>query len=193
MLLTANLPRNLPVKKIVNRLRFDRIMVMSPWPRFLAHPVVWLLLLAYFVVPQTVDGWVGLSTVVRLCIPCPNCILKWLSREHNCLWRDSSLDALTLQQVMLLLDYCNLSSRCVTSASLLMSERILEGKHVVFTAQRYVMAVWLWLLYAMTIVCVPVCLSIRPTPGDVVSNRLNLLLFIIYYNNLLLWLWTCFL
>jgi len=39
MLLTANLPRNLPVKKIVNRLRFDRIMVMSQWPRFLAHPV----------------------------------------------------------------------------------------------------------------------------------------------------------
>ena len=29
----------------------------------------------------------------------------------------------------------------------------------------------------------PACLSIRPTPGDVVSNRLNLLLFIIttYY------------
>ena len=34
------LQRNLPVKKIsVNRLRFDRIMVMSLWPRFLAHPV----------------------------------------------------------------------------------------------------------------------------------------------------------
>ena len=29
----ANLPQNLPVKKIVNRLRFD-IMVMSLWPRF---------------------------------------------------------------------------------------------------------------------------------------------------------------
>ena len=39
MLVTANLPRNLPVKKIVNRLRFGRIMVMSLWPRFLAHPV----------------------------------------------------------------------------------------------------------------------------------------------------------
>ena len=38
--LTANLLRNLPVKKkFVNRLRFDRIMVMSLWPRFLAHPV----------------------------------------------------------------------------------------------------------------------------------------------------------
>jgi len=34
MHLTANLPRNLPVKKLVNRLRFDRIMVMSLWPRF---------------------------------------------------------------------------------------------------------------------------------------------------------------
>jgi len=32
--LTANLPRNLPVKKILNRLRIDRIMVMSLWPRF---------------------------------------------------------------------------------------------------------------------------------------------------------------
>jgi len=38
--LTANLLRNLPVKKFVNRLRLDRIMVMSLWPRFLAHPVV---------------------------------------------------------------------------------------------------------------------------------------------------------
>ena len=36
--LTANLPRNLPVKNF-NRLRFDRIMVMSLWTRFLAHPV----------------------------------------------------------------------------------------------------------------------------------------------------------
>jgi len=37
--LTANLPRNLPVKTVLNRLRFDRIMAMSLWPRFLAHPV----------------------------------------------------------------------------------------------------------------------------------------------------------
>jgi len=40
MHLTANLLRNLSVKKIVNTLRFDRIMVMSLWPRLLAHPVV---------------------------------------------------------------------------------------------------------------------------------------------------------
>ena len=39
MHLTATLPGNLPVKKTVNRLRFDRIMVTSLWPRFLAHPV----------------------------------------------------------------------------------------------------------------------------------------------------------
>jgi len=32
--LTANLPRNLAIKKFVNRLRFDRIMVMTLWPRF---------------------------------------------------------------------------------------------------------------------------------------------------------------
>jgi len=38
MHLSANLPRNLPMKNFVNRLRFDRIMVMSLWPRF-AHPV----------------------------------------------------------------------------------------------------------------------------------------------------------
>ena len=37
--LTANLPKNLPVKKIVNPLRLDRIMVMSLWPRFLAYIV----------------------------------------------------------------------------------------------------------------------------------------------------------
>ena len=37
--LTANLSRNLPVKNFVNRLRFDRIMAMSLWPRFLADPV----------------------------------------------------------------------------------------------------------------------------------------------------------
>jgi len=42
-LFTANLPRNLPVKKIENRLRFDRIMAMSSWPHFLAHPV-WIYL-----------------------------------------------------------------------------------------------------------------------------------------------------
>jgi len=32
--LTANLQRNLPVKNFLDRLRFDRIMVMSMWPRF---------------------------------------------------------------------------------------------------------------------------------------------------------------
>ena len=36
--LTANLLRN-SSEKNVNRLRFDRIMVMSLWPRFFAHPV----------------------------------------------------------------------------------------------------------------------------------------------------------
>jgi len=34
ILLTANLPRNLPVKIFLNRLRIYRIMVMSLWPRF---------------------------------------------------------------------------------------------------------------------------------------------------------------
>jgi len=37
--LTANLLRNLLVKNFTNRLRFDRIMAMSLWARFLAQPV----------------------------------------------------------------------------------------------------------------------------------------------------------
>ena len=37
--LTANLLRNHPVKIVLNWLRIDRIMVMSLWPVFLAHPV----------------------------------------------------------------------------------------------------------------------------------------------------------
>jgi len=36
--LTANIPGKLPVRNFVNQLRVDRIMVMSLWPRFLAHP-----------------------------------------------------------------------------------------------------------------------------------------------------------
>jgi len=44
MHLAANLPMNLTVKKIVNRLRCDRIMVTSLWPRFLAHPVYTVML-----------------------------------------------------------------------------------------------------------------------------------------------------
>jgi len=33
------LPRNLPGKNFLNRLRFDRNIVLSLWPCFLAHPV----------------------------------------------------------------------------------------------------------------------------------------------------------
>jgi len=38
--LTANLPRNLPVKNLLNRLRFDRSTVMSLWPRFFGPPSI---------------------------------------------------------------------------------------------------------------------------------------------------------
>jgi len=38
--LTANLPRNLPLKKIGKSLRFDRIMVMTLWPRFFGPPCI---------------------------------------------------------------------------------------------------------------------------------------------------------
>ena len=37
--LTANLPRNLPVKKIVKSVKNWQNVVMSLWPCFLAHPV----------------------------------------------------------------------------------------------------------------------------------------------------------
>ena len=40
MHLTANLPRNLAVKKFANRLRFDTIMVMSLWPRVFGPPCI---------------------------------------------------------------------------------------------------------------------------------------------------------
>jgi len=39
--LTANSPRNLP-GNFFNRLRFDRIIVMSLWPRFLGPPCMGL-------------------------------------------------------------------------------------------------------------------------------------------------------
>jgi len=38
--LTANLPRNLPVKNLLNRLRFDRSTAMSLWPRFFGPPSI---------------------------------------------------------------------------------------------------------------------------------------------------------
>ena len=40
--LTANLPRNLPVNFFLKRLRFDRIMGMSPWPHFFGPPCIQL-------------------------------------------------------------------------------------------------------------------------------------------------------
>jgi len=35
---TSNLPRNLPVKKFENRLRFDKIMATSLWLQFFFSP-----------------------------------------------------------------------------------------------------------------------------------------------------------
>jgi len=40
--LTANLLRNLLLKFFLSRLRFDRIMVMSLWPRFFGPPCVYI-------------------------------------------------------------------------------------------------------------------------------------------------------
>jgi len=63
--LTPSLPRNLSVK-FLNRLRFDRIMVMSLWPPFVAHPVniqlstgfycVWCELQHCKLLPTVADG-----------------------------------------------------------------------------------------------------------------------------------------
>ena len=36
--LTANVPESLVVKNFLNRLKFDRIMVMSQWPCFFGQP-----------------------------------------------------------------------------------------------------------------------------------------------------------
>jgi len=38
--LTATLPGNLPGRKFVNRLRFDRLVVMRLWPRFSGPPCI---------------------------------------------------------------------------------------------------------------------------------------------------------
>jgi len=38
--LTTNLPRNLPVKFLLNRSRFDKIMVMSLWSHFFGPPCI---------------------------------------------------------------------------------------------------------------------------------------------------------
>jgi len=45
--LTTTLQRNLPVKNLAYRLTFYRIMVMSLWPVFLAHPVCDVLISSY--------------------------------------------------------------------------------------------------------------------------------------------------
>jgi len=45
--LTTTLQRNLPVKNLAYRLIFYRIMVMSLWPVFLAHPVCDVLISSY--------------------------------------------------------------------------------------------------------------------------------------------------
>ena len=44
--LTANLPRTLPVKTVLNPLNFDRIMVMILWPRFFGPPCIWIMTIA---------------------------------------------------------------------------------------------------------------------------------------------------
>jgi len=55
--LTANLQKNLSVKKkFSNLLRIDKIMVISLWPRFLAHLVYTIRYEMYFNVRSKADG-----------------------------------------------------------------------------------------------------------------------------------------
>jgi len=56
---TANLPRNLPVKKkIENRLRFDRIMAMSLLPHFFGP------LCRYYLQTIMSINWISFSTEI---------------------------------------------------------------------------------------------------------------------------------
>ena len=67
--LTADLPSNLPVI-FLNRLRFDRIMVMSLWPRFFGPPCIFSLALpAHF--------------IMSLCITVYYCKLYLISKQKT--------------------------------------------------------------------------------------------------------------
>ena len=68
--LTADLPSNLPVIFFLNRLRFDRIVVMSLWPRFFGPPCIFSLALpAHF--------------IMSLCITVYYCKLYLISKQKN--------------------------------------------------------------------------------------------------------------
>jgi len=56
--LTANLPRNLPVI-FLNRLRFDRIMVMSLWPAFWPILSIYLKMFSYVARSQLIPHGVA--------------------------------------------------------------------------------------------------------------------------------------
>ena len=58
ILLTAKITKE--TENISNRLRFDRIIVMSLWPCFLAHPV-------WFICPTRVQPKGHLDRFVRFC------------------------------------------------------------------------------------------------------------------------------
>jgi len=57
---TANLPRKLPLKKIENRLRFDRIMAMSLWPHFFGPPCTFV----QSFVELHADNWAKIAACV---------------------------------------------------------------------------------------------------------------------------------
>jgi len=80
--LTTNLPRNLPVKHFLNRLIFDRIMVMSLWPHFLAHFVYYMGFI--LVPPGEYDDLVGAATVQPITVAA--CFLLLLQICCSSLW-----------------------------------------------------------------------------------------------------------
>ena len=68
------------------------------------HPPSPLLLLlspfysTHFTIPQRVEGWVDLSTAVKVHSPCSRLYNRSSFRDkHNCPWCDSNLDPLTPQ------------------------------------------------------------------------------------------------
>ena len=80
--LTQNLPTNFQWQKFFNRLRFDRIMVMSLWPRFFGSPCIyscWLMQATkrafhHFIQVDADSVWLVLNDTVcpRSPIPAPD-------------------------------------------------------------------------------------------------------------------------
>jgi len=119
---TANLPRTLVVKKFWKTLRFDRIMAMSLWSHFLAHPVVITLLhiavfrfallpLQYLIMPSVLwRCWLGGRKGIRPVKKQSDGVLAWLSVWSEMLiwpsWCHCSSPSLASVKSRLVLSFC---------------------------------------------------------------------------------------